>query len=371
MNPMRIHPLPNDTAAGDLTAPATLALRTRETRGRRPAGLVAALAAAFAPLSLVDRGVMIRRRGLRTMLSAALLPWAIALAQEPPAGPETATNVPPAAATNAAPEPPSGPPEAAPEAAPEAPEHPPAEAGEEPAANAASDAAPFAAARRAVIPARPAPATTSNLPLATTNVPGEFPANTPASAATNASAGAAGETPAGPAETAATANPNPLSFAAFKLIVDRNIFDPNRQPHRPGYHPARKNPVVDSFALVGTMTYAKGRFAFFDGTSSEYRKQAQAADTIADYKIAAIATDHVELVCKTNKVNLAIGMQLRREDEGDWTMSEQSGAFGGAGTGTNAASGSADSGAAPGGLSAGASDILKKLMERRAKAMNP
>ena len=25
-----------------------------------------------------------------------------------------------------------------------------------------------------------------------------------------------------------------LDYAAFKIIVDRNIFDPNRYPHRPG-----------------------------------------------------------------------------------------------------------------------------------------
>src|SRR5271167_1737375 len=59
-------------------------------------------------------------------------------------------------------------------------------------------------------------------------------------------------------------------FSSFQVISERNIFNPNRTArHRGGNRP---QPVADAFALVGTMSYAKGAFAFFDGTSSDYRK---------------------------------------------------------------------------------------------------
>ena len=43
-------------------------------------------------------------------------------------------------------------------------------------------------------------------------------------------------------------------------------------PHgRSGYSRSAAR-IVDSFSFVGTMSYAKGTFAFFDGTSPDFRK---------------------------------------------------------------------------------------------------
>src|SRR5262249_468863 len=64
----------------------------------------------------------------------------------------------------------------------------------------------------------------------------------------------------------------------FRIVTERNIFDPNRGPAiRPRSGPTRS---TDYFALVGTMSYEKGLFAFFDGTSSEYRKALKLGDSI-------------------------------------------------------------------------------------------
>ena len=52
--------------------------------------------------------------------------------------------------------------------------------------------------------------------------------------------------------------------------------------------------------LVGTMTYEKGTFAFFDGSSSEYRKALKRAGIIAGYKLTSIAANSVELASGTN-----------------------------------------------------------------------
>jgi hypothetical protein len=45
---------------------------------------------------------------------------------------------------------------------------------------------------------------------------------------------------------------------------------------------------TDVFGLVGTMSYEKGYFAFFDGSSSDYRKATQPSETIADYNVKEV-----------------------------------------------------------------------------------
>ena len=62
------------------------------------------------------------------------------------------------------------------------------------------------------------------------------------------------------------------------------------------------------------MTYEKGTFAFFDGTSSEYKKALKLADAIAGYKVTNIAPNGVKLASGTNELDLSVGAQLRREE---------------------------------------------------------
>lgn len=107
------------------------------------------------------------------------------------------------------------------------------------------------------------------------------------------------------------------NYAEFRLIPDRNIFNPRRTR---GYSPRasetrRRTARIDYFTLVGTMRYDQGPFAFFDGT---YRKSVQPGDTIADYKVTEIAPSYVKLASGTNQETLAVGQQMRREDEGPW-----------------------------------------------------
>jgi hypothetical protein len=107
-------------------------------------------------------------------------------------------------------------------------------------------------------------------------------------------------------------------FTDFKLITDRNIFDPNRRAPRVGGTPPRP-PVVDSFTFSGTMGYSKGWFAFFDGTSADLSKVAEEGDTIGGHKITEIGHDLVCLTLhETNEVKLTVGMQMRRSSDGSW-----------------------------------------------------
>jgi len=116
------------------------------------------------------------------------------------------------------------------------------------------------------------------------------------------------------------------------------------------------------------MTYEKGTFAFFDGTSSEYKKALKLTDTIAGYKVTNIAPNGVKLASGTNEVDLGVGAQLRREEDGPWLLAGQGGPYSETPTSTSttaaATPATAASDAAPSGPD---SDILKKLMERRQK----
>src|SRR5258708_26357979 len=80
--------------------------------------------------------------------------------------------------------------------------------------------------------------------------------------------------------------PSRRDYSAFRIIAERNIFNPNRSGRsgRSAARAAEGRVATPSFALVGTMGYEQGRFAFFDGSSSEYRKALEPADSIAGYK---------------------------------------------------------------------------------------
>ena len=153
-----------------------------------------------------------------------------------------------------------------------------------------------------------------------------------------------------------TTNSNPLDYSNFRTIAERNIFDPNRHGVRQPSDYIR--PAVDSFNLVGTMSYEKGTFAFFSGSSSQYQKALKCQDSIAGYKVASIGEKSVKLAQGTNQIELRIGMQMRREENGPWKASSLLQSYAAAPASNPAAA----SDSVPTGPS---SDILKKLMQRR------
>jgi hypothetical protein len=135
---------------------------------------------------------------------------------------------------------------------------------------------------------------------------------------------------------AAAQSTNGLDFASFQIIRQRNIFDPSRVPHRRSSSSAAR--VVDSFSFVGTMSYAKGNFAFFDGTSPDFRKVLELEGSIADFKVIAITPKSVTMVSGTNETVLPLGTQMRRDDNGHWVVSTETASY--ASTGSSSASGS-------------------------------
>lgn len=147
-----------------------------------------------------------------------------------------------------------------------------------------------------------------------------------------------------------------LDYSAFRLVATRNIFDPNRAP-RTSRAPSQPAKTTESFTLVGTLSYEKGSFAFFDGTSSDYKKAVKTNDSIAGYTIAAISNDSVKLEQNTNVVQLAVGTQMRRQDDGSWAQLAVS-------EPVTVTSSSSTTSSTP---SAADNDILMKLKMRREK----
>jgi hypothetical protein len=112
-------------------------------------------------------------------------------------------------------------------------------------------------------------------------------------------------------------------YADFKLVLERNIFDPNRRAKSRNPEPERPRPPeprVDVVALTGTISSSRGTFAFFDGTTGEFRKTARVGETIAGYQLREIAQTQVALEADGGRIELKVGEQLRRVDEGAWEV---------------------------------------------------
>jgi len=182
--------------------------------------------------------------------------------------------------------------------------------------------------------------------------------------------------------------PGPTDYGRFSsFITERNIFNPNRyaifsSTPRPPRPPPRNAP---SFTLVGTMSYEKGMFAFFDGNQSNLRKVLYQSDSnnIAGFTLAEITPAGVKLQAADKKqiVELKIGQGMQQQGSA-WQVASSGGFFSGGNgdfggrnrgfeSGSSgespapaADSSSPDAGAAPSPALEG-NDRLKQLMERR------
>lgn len=114
-------------------------------------------------------------------------------------------------------------------------------------------------------------------------------------------------------------------FKPFAVITERNVFNANRSlpPQAPAPKPkAPPAPKVEAFALLGTMSSERGSVAFFDGTSTTYRKAVETGDKLGTYTVASIEHDRVTLTADEREMCLPIKMQFRREDQGEWRLAE-------------------------------------------------
>ena len=171
--------------------------------------------------------------------------------------------------------------------------------------------------------------------------------------------------------------PGPTDYAAFsRFVASRNIFDPNRQPHYTTSRPRTKtttrthSPSTPAFTFVGTMSYEKGLFAYFSGNSDELKQVLPVGKKIAGYTVTQVAQGRVTLAAADKKGDLQLHIgDVMRQENGKWELSGSGEVpAGDSSSAPEAASASSsDSSAAAPSPASEPNDILKKLMEKRAK----
>lgn len=182
------------------------------------------------------------------------------------------------------------------------------------------------------------------------------------------------------------------SLASFKLIQERNIFDPERRRPR---EIRRERPVEppreESFTLLGTMSYGERILAFFEGTQRDWSGAVELGKEVAGHTLKEVGFDNVLLELKGEILALQVGAGRSKRGDADWETQDRDswkGSSGGSRSGRSSRSsssstfrparteGSADaaSASADGGsdnaadesvIDGSASDILKQMMERR------
>lgn len=153
---------------------------------------------------------------------------------------------------------------------------------------------------------------------------------------------------------------DPGGYDAFRVIVDRNIFNPNRTRAR---GPEEVPPKVDTIALVGIVHDDGKTFAVFDSPDESYRKALKVGEQIAGFAVAKIADDHIELSKGENEKPFTFRMsqQLRRVENGEWRTTGRDFVR------TDSSRDRASKEAPP--IPSDASAVLRRLMEQRQKQL--
>ena len=187
--------------------------------------------------------------------------------------------------------------------------------------------APFTGGTNVVVPAPSPPTTNAGASApALTNAPATEPA--PSFDSSRSSKSSRRETSPPPSSPSNAR----IDFSTFKILGERNIFDPNRSSRSGRSNPPSSEAppprtyapsVVEAFSLVGTLAYAESQMAFIDGGSSQYKKALRLNDTVAGLKLKSVGASHATFDNDGAEIVLRVGQQLRREDRRAWQVNTQ------------------------------------------------
>lgn len=177
-----------------------------------------------------------------------------------------------------------------------------------------------------------------------------------------------------PSSTASDEAGRGTGFEAFRILVDRNIFNHNRKPApQPGGAARAQQDYVapqaaDRLALVGALIDEFGAVAFFSGSKAEYQGVTKQGDSIAGFVIEKIESERIVLRCNGIETVLAVGTSMEREEGGEWQIRDTGGfaqVYIAPPTPSDSIAGTTDE-------SDSASEVLKKRMiERRRREAKP
>jgi hypothetical protein len=176
--------------------------------------------------------------------------------------------------------------------------------------------------------------------------------------ATPARAMTAGKGQPAAANDSSIAPPAAATYETFRLITDRNIFNPNRTGRRD--RTEEQPPRTDIITLVGTLESEHGLRSFFDGSEAGFRKALRVGDMIDKFKVVKITPNVVDLERDGKIISMRVGQQLRRPEGADWNISAEQYVR------PDAAAARSDP-SAPQAIPADASELEKRMRERRLK----
>lgn len=114
------------------------------------------------------------------------------------------------------------------------------------------------------------------------------------------------------------------SFDTYKILMDRNIFNPSRVPNKPDEGPAAPAPYqARTMRLMGTVLTEHVKLALFEGDSEAPRSGAKPGDTLVGYTVEDIRTDGITLKNDAGSAQVAVGAGLSRQEDGKWVIADR------------------------------------------------
>jgi hypothetical protein len=115
-------------------------------------------------------------------------------------------------------------------------------------------------------------------------------------------------------------------FEAYSIVLERNIFDPNRQPPRPRETASVATPappVTEYLDLLGTWVADARKVAFISGSRLATNAQVAPGETIEGWKVESVDTKGIVLAKADRRLAWPVGQRLERSSEVDWRLTER------------------------------------------------
>jgi hypothetical protein len=153
----------------------------------------------------------------------------------------------------------------------------------------------------------------------------------------------------------------------LKLLIERNVFDPNRRAQREGARPpVAVRPRAESLSLIGTLLHDDQAMGFFSGSSAAFQQVLSRGDEIGGLRVTHITAAGVILVTGDGQVELAVGEGLRRVGEAPWALADRASDESPSAEGSlGPESSSAEGGEIGAKASPEVNEVLRRMLERR------
>ncbi len=155
-------------------------------------------------------------------------------------------------------------------------------------------------------------------------------------------------------------------FGEFRVIVERNIFDPNRRPFA---RPVETGPVetadpAETVDLLGTWISNRQTVAFLEGSRPELSGTVEPGGRVGGWRVSGIENGRVVLEKGAEQLDWPVGRRMERTDAGEWVLA------GSAMPSANPAP-SSSAGVSSSSRGDGDMDLLQRLRERRQRENAP